>query len=206
MSYTTFGYSGLQTTHLHGRRADVKTPTSAQPGSASSRASTQSASASVTASASGSISPTFSASASASISTSASAGGTSSASNATSTASAPPAGSSPVGNSGGPAALYEDLLRVSFRVQNTGALAGNEVSQLYLGFPAAYDEPPKVLRGFARTMLGHGQGKMVTIPLRQKDVSVWDVVSQQWVVAKGEFTVMVGSSSRAIHLTGTFEL
>ncbi|KAJ7164325.1 glycoside hydrolase superfamily [Mycena filopes] len=206
LSYTTFGYSGLQTTHLHGRRADAHAPTGTQSASASTRASSQSASASVTASASGSITASVSASASTSTSTSASASGSSSSTNATSTASAPPAGSSPVGNSGGPAALYEDLLRVSFRVQNTGTLAGNEVSQLYLGFPAVYDEPPKVLRGFARTMLGHGQGKTVTIPLRRKDVSVWDVVSQQWVVAKGEFTVMVGSSSRAIRLTGTFEL
>jgi beta-glucosidase len=80
-------------------------------------------------------------------------------------------------------------------VKNTGALAGNEVSQLYLGFPSAYGEPPKMLRGFAQTMLAREQTKTVIIPLRQKDVSVWDVVSQQWV-----------SSSRTIHLEGTFQL
>ncbi|KAF7335801.1 Fn3-like domain-containing protein [Mycena venus] len=98
------------------------------------------------------------------------------------------------------------LLTVSFKIQNTGHTAGNEVSQLYLGFPASHGEPPKVLRGFARTMLSPGQSKTVTLTLRQKDVSVWDVVAQKWTIAKGTFTVMVGSSSRNIHLQGTFQL
>jgi len=126
--------------------------------------------------------------------------------NSTGTVSTPLASSSSVGDIGGPAVLYEEILSVSFRVKNTGELAGNEVTQLYLGFPAAYGEPPKVLRGFARTMLGRGQSKTVILPLRRKDVSVWDVVSQQWVLAKGTFSVMVGSSSRAIHLEDTFQL
>ncbi|KAJ7892430.1 hypothetical protein B0H13DRAFT_1625574, partial [Mycena leptocephala] len=52
-------------------------------------------------------------------------------------------------------------LSVSFRVQNTGSLAGNEVSQLYLTFPADSGEPPKVLRGFTRNFLGHGQNMVV---------------------------------------------
>ncbi|KAJ6459974.1 glycoside hydrolase superfamily [Mycena sanguinolenta] len=107
---------------------------------------------------------------------------------------------------GEPAALYEEIVFISFRVQNTGPLAGNEVPQLYLNFPAPYGEPPKVLRGFVRVMLEDGESKSVTISLRQKDVSVWDVVSQKWVLAEGPFTVMVGSSSRNIHLEGTFHL
>jgi beta-glucosidase len=115
--------------------------------------------------------------------------------NATASTSVPPAGPSSVGEVGEPSALYEKILSVSFRVKNTGALAGNEVSQLYLGFPSAYGEPPKMLRGFAQTMLAREQTKTVIIPLRQKDVSVWDVVSQQWV-----------SSSRTIHLEGTVQL
>ncbi|KAJ6455924.1 beta-glucosidase [Mycena vitilis] len=224
LSYTTFAYSGLHTSHEGNfRRAASLTSVSAASSAAgasskaaststnvtlsASHAPTSSASASATASrsASASISTPISASLSASASASASLPASSS-SNATSTASAPPAGSSPVGDSGGPAELYETLLRVSFKVQNTGHVAGNEVSQLYIGFPSSYDEPPKVLRGFVRTMLSPGQSKTVTIPIRQKDVSVWDVVSQKWVLGKGTFKVMVGSSSRQIHVEGTFQL
>ncbi|KAJ7093688.1 beta-glucosidase [Mycena epipterygia] len=232
LSYTTFAYSGLRTSHVgHSRRAAQHTSSSAVVHASSSAAPASSKSASVASTRSVSANATISASASAPASASASASGISvsasasgisasasaslsasasaSASvsvNATSTASAPPAVSSPVGDIGGPAALYEDLLTVTFNVQNTGGVAGNEVSQLYLGFPAAYNEPPKTLRGFTRTMLNRGQSKTVSITLRQKDVSVWDVVSQKWVIATGTFKVMVGSSSRAIHLEGTFQL
>jgi beta-glucosidase len=90
-------------------------------------------------------------------------------------------------------------------VQNTGDVDGHEVSQLYLGFPQGTDEPPRVLRGFERTFLRRGQRKTVTLQLRKRDVSVWDVVKQKWVVPKGTFKVEVGSSSRKIHLTGTFQ-
>ncbi|KAJ6533509.1 beta-glucosidase [Mycena capillaripes] len=223
LSYTTFAYSGLKTTHTHGRRAaehhttasastvhassSIAHASSSAPASSTKSANGTSASASASVSASASsipVSGSVSASAS-SVSASASVSASVS-SNASSTASAPPVGATPIGDLGGPAALYEDVLSVSFRVQNTGSVSGHEVSQLYLGFPAGYGEPPKVLRGFARTLLGRGQSKAVTIPLRLKDVSVWDVVSQKWVVPKGTFKVMVGSSSRAIHAEGTFSL
>ncbi|KAF7314428.1 Fn3-like domain-containing protein [Mycena kentingensis (nom. inval.)] len=123
-----------------------------------------------------------------------------------STTSAPSVISSPVGQIGGPAALYEDIATVSFTVTNTGAVAGNEVSQLYLGFPDEYDEPAKVLRGFARTMIGSGKTKRVRLQLRVKDVSVWDVVRQDWVTVKGTVKVYVGASSKDIRLSGSFVL
>ncbi|KAJ6468264.1 glycoside hydrolase superfamily [Mycena sanguinolenta] len=215
LSYTTFAYSGLQTAKLGAARR-AESPTSSASVSvpvpsiiASASSASPSKSANVTVSASASVVPTSVTSqphVSASASVSTLSAPPSASANATSTASAPPAASSPVGDIGGPAALYENLLAVSFQVKNTGDVAGNEVSQLYLGFPASFGEPPKVLRGFTRTMLNPGQTKTVTINLRQKDVSVWDVVAQKWVVASGTFHVMVGSSSRNIHLQGTFQL
>ncbi|KAA1473309.1 hypothetical protein DENSPDRAFT_866018 [Dentipellis sp. KUC8613] len=173
----------------------------------------------------GTLAPTSSASASFSFSgsTNASATATASAlpSNATTTAlpsnanttttptttqSAPPVISSPAQTSpGGPAALFDTVWTVTFGVTNTGRVAGHEVSQLYLGFPdAGKSEPVRVLRGFARTYLKPGQTEIVHLKLRRKDVSVWDVVKQKWVVPGGAFKVEVGSSSRQIHLTGTF--
>ncbi|THH13125.1 hypothetical protein EW146_g7064 [Bondarzewia mesenterica] len=124
--------------------------------------------------------------------------------NATSTSSAPPVISSPAQtHPGGTADLFDDLWKISYAVTNTGKVDGNEVSQLYLSFPGD-DQPPKVLRGFARTFLKVGQTELISLTLRRKDVSVWDVVKQKWVVPTGAFTVQVGSSSRNIHLKGTF--
>ncbi|KAJ6529518.1 glycoside hydrolase superfamily [Mycena vulgaris] len=198
LSYTTFGYSGLAIAETHHRHeVDGHTVVSSSA-AVSTHSSNATVSASVPASTiTASASSISSASISASVSISA---------NVTSTTSAPSTSSSPINPLGGPSALYSPILSVSFRVQNTGSLAGNEVSQLYITFPADSGEPPKVLRGFSRTFLGRGQNKVVSIPLRLKDVSVWDVGSQEWVVPKGTFTVHVGSSSRILPLTGSFTI
>ena len=65
-------------------------------------------------------------------------------------------------------------------------------------------EPPRVLRGFARTLLAPGQSQTVTVSLRKRDIAVWDNVAQQWTVPRGTFNVFVGASSRDIRLTGSF--
>ncbi|KAJ7120054.1 beta-glucosidase [Mycena epipterygia] len=191
MSYTTFAYSELKTSYVPQWRREEGHHTAA------TSTSVHASKTSISTKFSSTIATISAASIPLSVTSSA---------NATRTVSAPSVASSPVGNIGGPAALYEDLLTVSFRVGNTGGIAGNEVSQLYLGFPAAYNEPPKTLRGFARTMLDCGESKIVNLSLRRKDVSVWDVVHQKWVLARGMFKVMVGSSSRVIHLEGEFQL
>lgn len=194
LSYTSFSYSGLRVNHAKSRRDD--TLTNAIP-SASSSAATGIppvvSSASSVPSAISSI--PFSTGSSAS-----------SAPSATSTYSLPPASSSPLEtNPGGAAKLWENVVSVSFSVKNTGKYDGHEVSQLYLGFPKGSGEPPRILRGFERTFLRRGQSQTVTLQLRQRDISIWDVLQQKWVVPKGTFKVEVGSSSRKIHLTGTFQ-
>jgi beta-glucosidase len=99
--------------------------------------------------------------------------------------------------------LWDTAAIVTYNVQNTGDYDGAEVSQLYLGFPEGSGQPPRVLRGFDKSFITKGRSAHVTIKLRQKDISVWDVVSQKWVVPKGKFKVYVGTSSRKINLTGS---
>ncbi|KAI8459186.1 beta glucosidase precursor [Phakopsora pachyrhizi] len=102
--------------------------------------------------------------------------------------------------------LYETLVCVTFQIMNIGEYPGHEVPQLYLGFPESANEPPKVLRGFQRVYIPKGQKKEVELELRRRDISIWDVVSQSWVVPEGKFKVMIGSSSRKIHLVDEFEV
>lgn len=86
---------------------------------------------------------------------------------------------------------------------NTGSVPGKAVVQLYLALPASAPAgtPVKVLRGFEKVALAAGEIKTVTFALMRKDVSYWDVVSQEWLIPSGELEVMVGTSSRDLPLS-----
>jgi beta-glucosidase len=93
---------------------------------------------------------------------------------------------------------------VSCTVTNTGALHGAEVAQLYIGFPDASGEPPKLLRGFEKVALEPGASVVARFNLTDRDLSIFDAVSRGWVKQHGEFRVYVGSSSRKLPLVGSF--
>lgn len=93
---------------------------------------------------------------------------------------------------------------MSFTVANTGAVAGKEVPQLYLAFPASADEPPQVLRSFSVVALDAGAQSRVAFTLDARAYSTWDVDAYAWAPARGEFGVNVGASSRDVRLRGTF--
>jgi beta-glucosidase len=59
---------------------------------------------------------------------------------------------------------------ISATIMNVGTLAGTEIAQLYLGFPAGSGEPPKLLRGFEAVALGAWQSEEVTFNLLPKDL------------------------------------
>ena len=105
---------------------------------------------------------------------------------------------------GGRADLFDTVATVTAKITNSGAVAGAEVAQLYIGLPAsAPAAPPKQLRGFTKLSLEPGASGTATFNLRQKDLSYWDVARQNWVVQSGSFAVSVAASSRDIRLTGT---
>ena len=95
-------------------------------------------------------------------------------------------------------------VQIGFDLTNTGTLTGAEVPQLYLGFPAAAGEPPKLLKGFQKISLSPGQTQHVTFNLDWEDLANWDATARGWIVTPGSFQVMVGASSRDIRLTGAF--
>ena len=55
-----------------------------------------------------------------------------------------------------------DETTVKVKVTNSGKVAGAEIVQLYIGCPAAAEEPPKQLRGFDKVQLKPGESKTVT--------------------------------------------
>lgn len=120
--------------------------------------------------------------------------------NATALASKYPTGNLAVG---GKEDLWYEAVQVSVDVQNNGTLDGNEVSQLYLQFPAEADAPIRQLRGFERTMITTGSIETVTFGIKRRDLSYWDVAAQEWALPSGDFVFSVGASSRDLRLSAT---
>jgi beta-glucosidase len=93
---------------------------------------------------------------------------------------------------------------VSFTVQNTGAVDGAEVAQVYIGRNGTgVHRPTKELKGFFKVPLAAGESQVVTIPLDDKAFRHFDVASDAWQVETAEYTVYVGASVADIRLTDT---
>lgn len=97
---------------------------------------------------------------------------------------------------------------MSVDVTNTGARSGEEVVQLYVGFPnAGVDRPVKLLRGFSKILLSPGEKKSVTFTVHARDLAYYDPQSSIWRVEPVVHQILVGGSSRpADLLQATFSI
>jgi beta-glucosidase len=97
--------------------------------------------------------------------------------------------------------LPDGTVTASVEVSNEGSRSGEQVVQLYVGFPgAAVDRPLKLLRGFEKVALAPGETKRVVFPVAGRDLAYYDAAAKKWTVERGAHTVLVGSSSRAADL------
>ena len=103
--------------------------------------------------------------------------------------------------------LKVDDKGVTFTVKNTGAWAGAEVAQLYVGLPdAKILRARKELKGFAKVFLEAGESGTVTIPFDSYTFRYWNVKKNGWAVEGGTYAVCVGSSVADIRLSGTIDV
>jgi beta-glucosidase len=103
-----------------------------------------------------------------------------------------------------PSARPDDVVTASVDVTNAGLRAGDEIAQLYVGFPGAkVDRPVKLLRGFEKVALEPGETKRVSFRLPVKELAYYDVASRSWKVEPMTYTVLAGPSSRASDLLST---
>jgi beta-glucosidase len=100
----------------------------------------------------------------------------------------------------------DGALDVRVDVTNTGTRPGAETVQLYVrDVVSSVTTPVMQLRGFRKVTLAPGVAQTVTIPLRARDLALYDQQMKR-VVEPGEFDVMVGASSADIRLTGRFSV
>jgi len=92
-------------------------------------------------------------------------------------------------------------VRVRADVTNTGGREGHEVVQLYVrDNVSSVTRPVKELKGFRKLHLQPGETKTVSFDLGPAALAFHDVAMRE-VVEPGEFTIMVGTSSRDADLT-----
>jgi beta-glucosidase len=96
----------------------------------------------------------------------------------------------------------------SATVTNTGKVAGDEVVQLYLKFPAVEGAPRLALRGFQRIHLNPGESQQVRFELKNRDLGMVTENGQP-IIAKGQYTLNIGGGqpdTGAPDVTGHFQI
>lgn len=88
-----------------------------------------------------------------------------------------------------------DKLLVKVGVKNTGALAGDEVVQVYAGYEnSRVDRPLRQLCGFRRVSLAPGEEKAVEITVPLEKLKWYNPVYRTWELEAMDYTIYAGSS------------
>jgi beta-glucosidase len=96
--------------------------------------------------------------------------------------------------------------RVSFNVTNTGKRAGAEIVQVYVSLPPSVGEPPKRLVAWDKIRLAPGETRAVTLKIEPQYLSIFNTGKKDWELVPGDYTVLVGASSRNTPLAATVRI
>jgi len=96
-----------------------------------------------------------------------------------------------------PYQVYQDgIIHAKVEVTNTGKFPGEEIVQLYVGYPtSSIDRPVKELKGFKHIRLAPGQSQFIDISIPVQNLAYYDVISASWKVEPGLYKIFIGSSS-----------
>ena len=100
-------------------------------------------------------------------------------------------------------------LDVAVTIKNTGAMASDEVPQVYLGapaeIPAGVQFPVRALVAFDRVHIGKGESRQVDLHVAPRQLQYWLAKDGKWITASGKRTISVGRSSRDLRLKEELE-
>jgi beta-glucosidase len=99
-----------------------------------------------------------------------------------------------------------DSIDVSFEVENTGDVAGDEVAQLYIHQRSgSASRPVRELKGFERiTLPVHGK-KTLHMSIGKQELRYWNAAKKDWVEEPAVFDIWIGGNSEA-SLHSSFEI
>ena len=101
----------------------------------------------------------------------------------------------------------DGTVRVAFNLKNAGAVAGDEVPQVYFRHKhSAVAQPKLALCGFTRVNLGAGETKQVTVEIPASQFRYWDTTQKKYVVEPGDYEFLIGAASNDIRLRAAFSI
>ncbi len=101
-----------------------------------------------------------------------------------------------------------DPLTAEVTVKNSGKVAGDEVAELYLGFPDVKGAPLRALRGFQRVHLEPGASQTIHFDLKPRDLSMVSEAGEP-MIAEGQYKISIGGGqpgTGAPSADGTFQI
>lgn len=111
------------------------------------------------------------------------------------------------GGAGGNPALWNILYEISAYVTNAGRYRGGYATQMYIEFPNnPSSQSTKVLRGFDKVFLDPGEGTELKFNVLQRDLSIWDVKQQEWIIQNGTYKVYISTTSKKTELYGIIQI
>ncbi|MFV8819862.1 glycoside hydrolase family 3 C-terminal domain-containing protein [Haliea sp. E17] len=97
-----------------------------------------------------------------------------------------------------------ETLTVALKLENTGAVAGAEVVQLYLAPQAPrVPRPPQELKAFQKVFLQPGEIREVEFRLEEKALAYWCEQTNAWRCDPGQYALRLGASSRDTRLSSS---
>jgi len=101
----------------------------------------------------------------------------------------------------------DPTITVQFDITNTGPKDGAEIAQIYVHQEhASLPRPEKELKGFRKVFLKAGEKQTVSIPLDRSAFAFYDPEKHGWIAEKGDFKIIVASSSKDSRLQANYKL
>jgi beta-glucosidase len=96
-----------------------------------------------------------------------------------------------------------EVISLSFDLENTGNYDSDEVVQLYVSFSGSKVSRPSIaLKGFKRVFVAKGETVQVTLQLKASDLTYWDIDNKSFVLEHCKVKYFIGSSSEDFRLHG----
>ena len=104
-------------------------------------------------------------------------------------------------------ASMDNEYTVTASVENTSAVAGAEVVQVYIHDDSAKVlRPEKELKAFAKVYLEPKEKKNVALRLNTASFAYYDDMNRRWATSKGTYEILIGTSSRDLPIKETVRL